>query len=141
MGRNITINTNDLIVYINGDVFGVASGLEYEMSYDRRPIRGIDSLFPFELAPAGGMLSGSISCFRLHSDAGLEGRGIAARDYRISRERYFSLQIVDRITDEVILQSDACAVSTQRWSLDTHNVVRGSFSFQGIGWSNEWAID
>lgn len=136
--RNFTVRGNDLAVYINGNLFGIVSDLRWEQSYGRRAIHGIDSIFPFELASGTADVQGSMSIFRLHNTAGLEGQGIIPVDYKLPRERYFSLQVVDRVSDTVILQINRCAVSQQSWSVASTNVLQGSFSFLGIGWANEF---
>lgn len=139
--RNATVRGNDLSIYINGTLYGVVSEIRWEQSYGRHAVHGIDSVFPFELASGQAMLTGSMSLYRLHNSAGLEGVGVVPRDYKLPRERYFGLQIVDNVTDTVILQCDRAAVMNQSWSTAGQGVLQGSFSFMGVGWANEFGED
>ncbi len=139
--RNATVLGNDLAIYINGNLFGVVSEIRWEQAYGRHAISGIDSVFPFELASGQAVLQGSMSIYRLHNTAGLEGKAIAPRDFKLPRERYFSLQVVDNVTDTVILQCNRAAVSSQSWNAASQQILQGSFSFMGIGWANEFGED
>lgn len=136
--RNATIKAGDLGIYVNGNLFGIVASLQWEQNFNRRAIGGIDSVFPFELAPGQALINGQMSVFHLHNTAALEGIGLSPRDFVVGRERYFSLQVVDRVTDAVVLQIDRCAINTQSWSAEAIGVLRGSFTFMGIGWANEF---
>jgi hypothetical protein len=136
--RNASVRGNDLSVYINGTLFGVINEIRWEQSYGRHAIHGIDSVFPFELASGQAMLTGSMSLYRLHNSAGLEGAGVVPRDHKLPRERYFSLQVVDNVTDTVVMQCDRAAVMNQSWNVASTQILQGSFSFMGIGWANEF---
>jgi len=136
--RNSTIAGTDCSVYINGKLFGVASDFRWTVNSGTRAIRGIDSVFPFEIATGSHEVSGSVSLYRKHNTAGIEGAGIAPRDAFLARSRYFSITVIDRVTDSIIFNCDKCAITSQDWNVPAQGVVSGSFSFQGIGYNNEF---
>lgn len=125
-------------IYINGQIFGIASSVRWRTTTGAQSIRGIDSAIPFEIAPGPAHISGSMSCYRLQDSAGIEGFGISPVESHVIRARYFDLQIVNRVTDTVVLRVPKAMASEQEWSIESKSVVSGSFNFEGLGWSNEF---
>jgi hypothetical protein len=126
-----------LLCFINGRLFGEVTAIQWDSATPNVSRVGIDSLTPFELSPVGAKMSGNVSLFRLHGTGGLEGRGIVAPFSHIAREKYFSILIVDRVTGKRLNQADYCKVNNQSWRMVARQRVEGSFSFEGIDWSNE----
>src|SRR3979490_544715 len=108
----------DCLVYVNGKIFAYATSVQWSMGYGRRAIYGIDQHTPQELASGQSKVSISVSCVRARLSAGIEGAGIAALEENLLNERYFFLQVVDRITDTVILQVPNCSIDSQSWSAE-----------------------
>jgi hypothetical protein len=138
MAASSTVRAVDLILYINGKVFGVATSMNWEISTGSKAIRGIDQDFPFELAPGSSMVRGSVECMRQHDDAGVEGFGIVAIQDKLSNGRYFSLQLIDRETDSVVLQVLKASLTSQQWRVQAKGVLTGSFSWEALQYSNEF---
>ena len=132
-----TLTGASLKLYINGRPFGIATSIEFSVDSGRRQIFGLDQVTPFELAPGASRITGRIECNRLRQDGGLEGRGLATPDKWIMFEKYISIMLVDRLTDSIVLKVDQAAVSDQSWSIVSKDVMKGTFSFMGMGWSNE----
>ncbi|WNM70276.1 hypothetical protein [Myxococcus phage Mx1] len=132
-----TLRGADLQVYINGRLFAVCTGIRWQADPGRHPIFGIDKYTPFELAPGPSTIRGNIDCLRQRRDGGLEGRGVAAPEHLLLLEKYFSLAVVDRSTDTVILAIEEAAAATQSWQVNAKGDLTGSFSFEGLGWFNE----
>jgi len=130
----------DIKVYINGQPIGVATAVRWEASDGRHAIYGIDQYTPFELAPGQTEIKGTVELVRLRIDGGLEGRGIHAPESKIMLEKYFALALVDRSTDTAILVVDNAAVNQQSWQVMAKGEVTGSFTFEGIGWTNETGL-
>lgn len=128
----------DAIVYINGKPFALATGFEWMISYGRRAIYGIDQHTPQELASGQSKIVVTVRCLRTRLSAGVEGAGIAPLEENLLSERYFFLQLVDRVTDTVILQVPNCSISTQRWSVPERGIISGSFECEGLAFANEF---
>lgn len=128
----------DCIVYINGKPFAWATAVRWSVSYGRRAIYGIDQHTPQELASGQSKITIAVNCLRTRLSAGIEGAGVAPIEENLLSERYFFLQVVDRITDTVILQVPNCSVSTQNWSAEERGIIRGSFDCEGLAFANEF---
>ncbi len=137
-GRPQVIRGLDLVLYINGRAYGVATGISWEDTKGAQARYGIDQQRPFEILTTQTAVRGTIECLRKHDDAGVEGAGIVPEPNELSRARYFFLQLVDRLTDTVIFQIPKAALVSQSWRVQARGVLTGSFSFEGIEWSNEY---
>lgn len=130
-------NGGRVVIYINGQRWGRAISLEYTSESQHRMIEGIDEIMPAELAITRVRVKGSIRCYRLVGDGGIEGVGITAPFADLPRQKYFSLALKDRFTDHTIFQCDYCVVDNQNWTVQAKELMMGAFSFSGITWGNE----
>lgn len=137
MGQPQVIRGADLQVYINGQLFAVCTGIRWQSDSGRHAIHGIDQQEAFELAPGPVSIRGTIECVRLRQDGGLEGRGVVAPSRMAVLEKYFSLAVVDRSTDTVILAIEKTSAGAQNWGTQGRGILEGSFTFEGIGFTNE----
>lgn len=137
-GKPLIIRGLDCILYINGRIFGVATGINWEASTGAQKRHGIDRHTPFEVLPTQASIRGTVQCLRQHNTAGIEGAGVVPVEDELSGSRYFSLQLVDRQTDTVVLQVLEAACVSQQWSVQARGVMTGSFAFEGLSWSNEY---
>lgn len=137
MSQTKTLRGSDLQIFINGVLFAVATGIRYQMDTGHRSIMGIDQYTPFEIAPGPCSVKGNIDCTRQYQDGGLEGRGITAPEASVMLEKYFSLAVVDRTSDTVILAIDEAIASNQSWTVTPKGMVTGSFSFEGLAWTTD----
>lgn len=132
-----TLRGADIQLYINGRIFPICSAIRWHAATGRHAIYGIDQITPFELAPGQASIKGTVECFRQRKDGGLEGRGVVAPERIILLEKYFSIAVLDRSTDTVIFAIEEAAVGDQDWRVSAKAEMSGSFSFEGIGWTNE----
>jgi hypothetical protein len=130
-----TITGASVICYVNGKVLGRATGFSFQSVTPRRAIYGIDSCEPYELAPTQAKVSGTISVVRTIGDGGADGMVADFED--LSRERYFSIALVERGSDRVFFQASACSLVSQLWSIPSKSHISGTLSFEALGWSNE----
>ena len=140
-GRPEIVRGLDLVVYINGRIFSAADGLGFRDVDNTTPTYGIDVNRPQELASGQTLISGTLECWRRRNTAGLEGDGINPSETgggELSRYRYCFIQVVDRLTDTVVLQIPQAKIVEQEWNAKSRSVMHGSFSFIGIGWANEY---
>lgn len=132
------VRSLDCVLYINGRIFGVTTGIDWESSTGAQARFGIDQQTPFEILSTQATIKGTVKCLRQHNTAGVEGVGITPVEDQLSMSRYFFLQLVDRQTDTVILQVPKACMVDQRWSVSTRGIMTGSFTFEGLAWSNEY---
>ena len=125
------------LVYINGRKYGVVTGFDYESNTSVRAIETIDDILPAELAPTRCKIKGSVKCYRIAGTGGLEGMGITAQFNDIPLQKYFSITLIDKLTDNLLFSADYCMCEGQRWSFNPKGLNEGSFNFQGISWNNE----
>jgi len=128
------------MVYINGQVFGKVISFSYSVSTPKREVRGIDTVEASEFGVSTSVISGQLEVYRLAADGGLEGAGIAAPLNVLTREKYFTLAIIDRLTDTVMFSANNCTVEQQNWSFNVRSLVTGNFSFRAITMQNEAGV-
>ena len=126
-----------VLIYLNGVRFGRAISIQLNISSPNRSIETIDDLQPAELAPTRVRLRGTVTCYRLAGDGGIEGAGVSTEFAEIPRQKYFTLTLRDRVTDSVLFEFDYCMVDEQIWQVATKELMTGSFNFTGITWANE----
>jgi hypothetical protein len=124
-------------LFINGKPYGRVTSFRWSSETPKRPITGIDSIQAFELAPTTSRCTGSVSVLKISADGGAEGAGMAAPLPDLSRERYFSLTLIEYNTDLVLFRASRCTLQTQSWDAPARGFVTGSFSFEAIEWDNE----
>jgi len=137
MSRAKVITGAAVICYVNGGLFGRVTDFSWRSATPRKANYGLDSVDPHELAPTTTKISGSLRLLRTVADAGAEGAGMAANYEDLPREKYFTLQLVDRATDIVIFQAQYCSTTMQAWNVPTKGTVTGTLEFEAISWSNE----
>ena len=132
-----TLRGADVKVFINNKLFKNATGITFSMSTGRHEIRGVDYDHPFELAPGPQTVKGTIELVRKRNSGGLEGQGVSPPSTKVLREKYFTIAVIDRVTDTVIMYVEEAAVVEQNWTVSQRGLYTGTFSFVGIGWANE----
>jgi hypothetical protein len=138
MSRARVIPSAAVVVYVNGKQFGRVQAFNFRSLTPRKALYGIDSTDPYELAPTIGKITASMSVFRTVGDGGAEGGGMAATMEDLSKEKYFSVMLVDRgAQDSIIFQADYCSLSSQAWSIVSRGIITGSLEFEALTWSND----
>lgn len=122
---------------INGRPYGVVSGFQWKSITPKRAIYAIDSVDPVELAITNTKITGTLSVYRTNGDGGAQGWGIGAPYESLSREKYFSVMLVDRATDRVLFEARYCSLVDEAWSVPSRGIITGSLSFEALSWSNE----
>jgi hypothetical protein len=125
-----------LVMYLNGKRFASVSNFSPTEESPQREIHGIDTLEPIELVPGPLSCSGTMTIYRQVHDGGIEGGGMKPTWDAETRGKYFSILIVDRITDTVIWESRKNSVVRQSWSFPAKGYVTGNISFKGITYGN-----
>lgn len=126
-----------VLVYIDGNPYGRAISLQFTSETGVRDIETIDSQMPAELASTRCKIKGQVTYYRAPGDGDIQGMGIVAPFHQISRQKYFSIQLKDRLTGKTLFKADYCKVNSQSGSVSAKGIWAGSFSFTGITWGNE----
>lgn len=137
MARSRVVVAAHIICYINGQRFGRLSHFSFRSVTQRRALYGLDSVDPNELAVTQTKISGNMKVFRTIGDGGAEGAGMASAYEDLPREKYFTIQLVERGSDQIIFQAEMCACISQSWDIPAKGVVSGTIDFEAISWSNE----
>lgn len=137
MTRAKTVVSAGVILYLNGKAFGRVREFSFTSATPRKPIHGIDAMEPFELMPTTSMVNGSISLYRTVGDGGAEGAAMTTQFDNIPREKYFTLQLIERLSDTVIFEARYCSVTRQSWSAPEKGLVIGTVEFEALDWTNE----
>lgn len=135
MGRLVT--AAHLLVYLNGRPYGKCAGINFGVSTPPSRIRGVDSIDPYELGPSNADLMFNMVIFKTIGDGGLEGAGINPTHHYLPKGKYFSIQVVERLSRTTVFKADKCRVSDQKWSIEPKLLVRGNITFEALSWSNE----
>ncbi len=135
--RSFLLGGAKVRLYINGLAFGRVTNFSWQSETPKKAIYGIDSTEPYELAVTTSRITGSISVLRSSGDGGAEGAGIAAPLHDLSKELYFSIALVEILTDTTIFEATRCSMTGQQWGAPAKGLMSGSISFEAIEWNNE----
>ena len=126
-----------LKVMVNGRLLGWTAGINYRIRTPVRRAQGIDSSLTFELMPTTYDVAGSMEVYRGRAQGGAEGLGMASFAKNLLLQKYSTIELVDRVSDQVVASFQKCLVSEQAWTVRPKSLVTGNFSFEGTGYSNE----
>jgi hypothetical protein len=126
-----------VILYVNGKPYAPVVSFRWDSTTVPHPIMGLDSGEPYELAPATTKITGNLMILRQIGDGGIEGAGLVPNFGDLPRGKYFTLALVDRVTDTTMFQASKCWIVSQSWDVPSKGLVTGSVSFEAIDWNNE----
>ena len=133
----LTLAGAHVVVYLNGRQYACVSGFSWNSSTPKKKIYGIDSMLPSELAPTTASITGQLQLYRLIGDGGIQGPGMAANFEAASREKYFTLQLIERRSDTCIFSAQYCSVESESWQAPAKGLITGTMSFSALSWTNE----
>ncbi len=131
------VTTPHCVCYINNVPFARCCGLTFDVVTPRKELRGIDNLQAVEEIPIGASIKGTLQVYRMHRDGGVEAAGLVATMDSLTREKYFSLMVIDRSTDTVLMQVNNASVHNQSWSFVPKSFVIGTVTFTGLNYNND----
>lgn len=129
-----------LVMYVNKKPFGLVTNFSFSIDTSKRAIHVVDLMEAVELAPTMIRITGSMQILRQTGDGGAEGAGLVATQPELSRERYFSLTLVERGTDITVFQATQCSVTNQVWQVPARGFMQGTVNFEAIEWANETSL-
>ena len=139
MSRSKTVSGAKVVCYINNRAVGVVTSFSWTSSTPRRKIHCIDIPYPVELAATTSDISWQMQLVRTIGDGGAQGIGIATESGLISREKYFTIQLIERTSNLTIFRADYCQTDSENWSVAPKGLMMGNISGSGIAWANETA--
>lgn len=138
MGTPFSIAGAHLKVYVNGKLLGYATAVPaWNVRSEWGRLREIDSVMTRQMAPRVFEVSGVVQVLRGRATGGAEGAGLVASGENMLRQKYCTIEIQDRITQDLVYRALRCTIQQQQWKMDARGLVQGSFSFDGIAFSNE----
>lgn len=137
MSNPMVVRGGELKVYVNNNLLGIVTEMSFRSTNNAKPIYGLDSSEPFEIAETVNHVSGQLTVVRLRGDGGMEGRGLMASPAKVHLEKYSTIYVIHRFTDTVIFACDRARLTDQQWSVSAKGIMTGRVSFEGIGWINE----
>lgn len=132
-----TLHGAKLLCYINGKLVGLAAQISYTISTPHSAVHTIDTLIAAELIPSGTAIAGAFSLYRLVGSS-MSTIGLTVPQSLISDQRYVTIQLVDRLTQETILRADACKTNSHSWTIPVKGLMTGQVTFTGITYSDEF---
>lgn len=135
--RPVILTSARVLVYVNGRRFGRCTSFTWSSQTQHREVETVDLEFPVELATARAKLSWQMGVVRTTGDGGAQGAGMVPQQTALSREKYFTLQLVDRASGYTLFKCSMCVTNSEQWTIRAPGVVAGQVSGAGITWSNE----
>jgi hypothetical protein len=129
-----------VVCYINNKMLGVVTGFSWTSNTPRKEIRSIDIPVPVELASTTTSVSFSMSVLRATGDGGMQGSGVVVPQNLVSREKYFTILLVDRATDLPVFKADFCQTDSESWTVTPKSLLSGQVQGKGLIWNNEASL-
>jgi hypothetical protein len=126
-----------VLVYVNGKLFGVCTSFSWSSVSPRKKIRTIDISHAVELAATTTDVTFTMGVLRTIGDGGGQGAGVIALQSEVSKEKYFSVLLLERQSDLPLFKADLCQTDAEQWSVTAKGLATGQISCSGIIWSNE----
>jgi len=137
MSRSSILTGSQVALYVNGQLYGRVSSFSFSSDTPRRKLYAVDSASPFELMTTIHGITGSLGIYRLSGDGAAEGPGMVAPVSALTREKYFSMVLVDLTNSAIIFEAGQCSVESQSWTYAARDLVRGTVNFSALTYTNE----
>src|SRR5690242_13500671 len=114
---NRTLHGARILCYINGKLFGRVTSFSWTSSTPRKKIHTIDIPHAVELATTTSDVTWQMTVLRTVNDGGSQGIGMATTGPNVSKEKYFTILLLDRGTDQTLFRADACMTDNESWTV------------------------
>jgi hypothetical protein len=128
-----------VLVYVNGVLFGQCTSFAWNSATPHKKIRTVDIQFPVELASATSEINWTMGVLRTIGDGGLQGAGIIAPQNLLSKEKYFTLLLVERTSSLQLFRADMAVADAENWQINAKGKMEGTASGSAVIWTNESA--
>lgn len=124
------------IIKVNGELFGFAMSVSYNIQTTASDVKTIDSWVPWELAPSMISVSGTLGMFHI------PGKGPAvtltqANLLSFLDQKYITIEISDRTTGNLVFKTERAMVVGKSQSLNAGALSTIELQWRAIGWSDE----
>ena len=126
-----------VLAYVNGKLLGRVTSFSWSSSTPRKSIRCVDIATPVELAATTVETTWQMGVVRSMGDGGMQGAGIVANQVNVIREKYFTLLLIERLSQLPVFQADLCQTDGEQWSITPKGLMAGTVSGKSITWTNE----
>lgn len=127
-----------LKVYINGKLLGYVTAVPaWNVRSEWGRLRELDNVMTRSFAPRVYEVSGVLQVLRGRATGGAEGAGLVASGENMLRQKHATIEIQDRVTQDLVFRGLMCTIQQQQWKMDARSLVVGTFSFDGVAFSNE----
>jgi hypothetical protein len=131
------IVTAHTVLYINGMPYANVSEITPSITSPQKVLRGIDYLPGIETAPMPLEYTVSTTVYRRKNHGGLEGDGLVPGWDVATRGKFFSAIIMDRVTSEILFESQKNQITSQAWRIAPKSLLIGQITWVGLGYSND----
>lgn len=139
MSASSLVHGARVLCYINGKLFGRVVSFGWNSSTPRKKIHTIDIPHPVEIATTTSDVTWQMSVLRTVGDGGMQGAGVVATAPVLSREKYFTILLLERTSNQTLFRADLCMTDSESWTVASKELVRGQVTGSGIVWVNEAA--
>ncbi len=126
-----------VLCYINGKLFGRVTSFSWSSSTPRKKIRCVDIATPVELAATTTEITWQMGVVRTMGDGGMQGAGIVANLTNVIKEKYFTILLIERLSQLPVFQADLCQTDSEQWSITPKGLMAGTVAGSSITWVNE----
>jgi len=160
-------NAPELKLFINEKLVGYATGFRYMVTQGQKPIYGVDSPVPQEIAQGANpsIVEGSLTVFRpknfsperagymsprtsrlgISEDGKLGSFAPNGKEnpgsFALGSARYSTIRLEDRATGKTVMTAYYVMFGSQSWSVGERQVMQGSITFQAIIMDHPGKID
>jgi hypothetical protein len=138
MAQPFSVAGAHLKCFVNGKLLGYVMAVPaWVVQSDWGELREIDSVLARQLSPRMYAVSGTIQILRGRSTGGAEGAGLVPSAEAMLRQKYLTIEIQDRISQDIVYRALRCQVINQQWQITVKGLVTGTLNFRGISFANE----
>ena len=124
------------IFRLNGEQIAFASNVTYNENIQLEEVNVLDKIETEELAEVGYRVDLTCQTFRVQNKS-VKQLGIMPKLFDILSSGDITAEIIDRVTNTVILLMEGVKLETRQASIDARGVATESWSFRGIKSSDE----
>jgi hypothetical protein len=126
-----------MLCYVNGRLVGHVVGMDFSSGTPHQELGGLDRGDPFELAPTQTRAEGSFTLLRVVGTGGAQGLGFAPQYEDLVRQKYNTIQIVDRLTKLQLFYASGVSATMERWQVAAKGMMIGTLTYKMLSWENE----
>lgn len=126
-----------VLVYVNGKLLGRCTSFSWNSVTPNKKIRTVDIQWPVELATTTTEVNWTMGVLRTIGDGGLQGAGLVAPQAVLSKQKYFTLLLLERTSNMTLFRADMCVVDSENWTVTAKEKMAGTCSGSAIIWVNE----